>query len=326
MLDISGISVIITTYRRFETAKRAIESVLSQTYPVTELIVVEDSGDDELSDWVNSLNRREIVYFKNPVNSGLAVSRNIGLRFAKYDLVAYIDDDDIWLPEKLECQIKIIRQLSENSLATFGCVQVGLKILSEKGDVLAIGLPVNEGNLKKSIMEKGVHTLSSCFLFSRKALLTIGGFDVKLGSGIDDDIWMALAQKEYHNYPIHKALVLIYKNGRESMMSSTKKRISGIENYMIKWEPVYAEWFGEKRGKYLASKYFITAIGSLASEKIANGFFSEAFFAIKKVFNKSNYDVRLIAFTLYYLTRTCLANLLPVLGTLKRFANGKSKL
>ena len=102
------VSVIIPTYNRASYIRDAIESVLVQTYPVFEIIVVDDGSTD---------NTREIVcQYGDPViyicqkNGGPGSARNKGLQNARGDFIAFLDSDDIWTPQKVEIQIDFFRK------------------------------------------------------------------------------------------------------------------------------------------------------------------------------------------------------------------------
>ena len=106
-----SVSVIITTYKRFDRLKKCIESVLAQTYRPTRIIVVHDGPSTEFDNFHCSVlsNEVEIVCKNTPDWNGRpAPGRNFGLQFVQDDLVAFCDDDDIWFPEKLERQVKFI--------------------------------------------------------------------------------------------------------------------------------------------------------------------------------------------------------------------------
>lgn len=100
------VSVIIPTYRRAAFLRRAIESALSQTYAPVEVIVVED-GSHDARDIVASFGSRVAYVWQE--NQGAAVARNTGAAAARGSWIALLDDDDFWVPEKLERQFELIR-------------------------------------------------------------------------------------------------------------------------------------------------------------------------------------------------------------------------
>jgi len=99
------VSIIMPSYNTAKFIGETINSVLSQTYNNWELIIVDDCSNDNTDEVVASFDDKRIKYIKNEKNSGAAVSRNRALREAKGKWIAFLDSDDLWLPEKLEKQI-----------------------------------------------------------------------------------------------------------------------------------------------------------------------------------------------------------------------------
>ena len=99
------VSIIMPSFNTGIFIKETINSVLKQTYTNWEIIIVDDCSTDNTDEVVASFKDERIKYIKNEKNSGAAVSRNRALREAKGKWIAFLDSDDIWLPEKLEKQI-----------------------------------------------------------------------------------------------------------------------------------------------------------------------------------------------------------------------------
>lgn len=99
------ISIIMPTYNCGRFIKESIDSVLAQTYSNWELIIVDDCSTDETAAVVHTYNDPRIRYLCNEHNMGAALTRNRALREAKGRYIAFLDSDDLWLPEKLEKQI-----------------------------------------------------------------------------------------------------------------------------------------------------------------------------------------------------------------------------
>ena len=99
------VSIIMPSYNTGGYIKNSIESVLAQTYENWELIIVDDCSTDDTDSIVGQFSDKRIRYLKNKKNSGAAISRNYALREAKGRWIAFLDSDDLWLPEKLEKQI-----------------------------------------------------------------------------------------------------------------------------------------------------------------------------------------------------------------------------
>lgn len=105
------VSIIMPSYNTARFISETIESVLAQAYPNWELIIVDDCSADDTDAIVRPyLSDDRIRYIKNKKNSGAAVSRNRALREAKGKWIAFLDSDDLWLPEKLEKQIAFMEK------------------------------------------------------------------------------------------------------------------------------------------------------------------------------------------------------------------------
>lgn len=105
------VSIIMPSYNTGKFIQEAVESVLAQTYPHWELLIVDDCSNDDTDAVVKPyLTDVRIKYLKNEQNSGAAVSRNRALREAKGKWIAFLDSDDVWHTEKLERQIRFMKQ------------------------------------------------------------------------------------------------------------------------------------------------------------------------------------------------------------------------
>ena len=102
------VSIVMPSYNSEKYIKDSIESVLNQTYPFWELLIVDDCSTDKTVDIIKSFKDERIKLFQNEVNSGAALSRNWALREAKGRWIAFLDSDDLWLPTKLEEQLQFM--------------------------------------------------------------------------------------------------------------------------------------------------------------------------------------------------------------------------
>lgn len=102
------ISVVIPTYNREKTIRRAIDSVFSQTYPVFEVIVIDDGSTDGTLDVVSSIHDERLKVISLGGNFGASKARNVGVKRAKGDVIAFQDSDDEWFPDKIMRQMNIM--------------------------------------------------------------------------------------------------------------------------------------------------------------------------------------------------------------------------
>tara|TARA_B100000315_G_C14523743_1_gene562811 strand:- start:156 stop:1124 length:969 start_codon:yes stop_codon:yes gene_type:complete len=109
MDNLSLVSVIVTTYNRKEMLYDTIKSILNQTYVNFELIIVDTYSDYNFKSYIKSFNDNRIRSFQNENNGVIGINRNYGIKKSIGEYIAFCDDDDIWLPEKLEIQLQCIK-------------------------------------------------------------------------------------------------------------------------------------------------------------------------------------------------------------------------
>lgn len=175
------VSVIIPTYQRTKLLGRAIDSVLNQTYKNIECIVVNDNipNDEyslvlyELLKTYESDNRFEFIEQEKHING--AEARNCGIRKAKGEYIAFLDDDDWWKPEKIEHQVSFIKEQSP----ACGGVSTLVEFYSE-GKPFRWSRPYKDGKIYLQIMRREVDVTTCSILLKRNALDDTGYFDNSL--------------------------------------------------------------------------------------------------------------------------------------------------
>lgn len=149
------VSVIVTTYNRKEYLTETIQSILNQTYQDFELIVVDNFSNYDFFALVKSFNSEKITPFQNQNNGVIAVNRNVGISHAKGEYIAFCDDDDVWIGNKLEEQITLLNKTK--------CDLVYSNMFLFKGDITnIIGKTSYEkiNNLKNLIANNPIVTSS----------------------------------------------------------------------------------------------------------------------------------------------------------------------
>ena len=100
------ISVIIPTYNRSSILYNTIKKVFNQTWENIQLIIVDDYSSDDTRKTIQLINDSRIKYKRTERNLGCAGARSLGVKFSKGEFIAFLDDDDSWMPEKITRQIK----------------------------------------------------------------------------------------------------------------------------------------------------------------------------------------------------------------------------
>lgn len=192
------VSAIILTHNRKNLVNRAIDSVLAQTYPNLECIVVDDASKDGTREML--LNRKDIRYLYIPKSEskGGNFARNTGIKAAKGKYVAMLDDDDYWLPTKIEKQVALIE---EKGCDLVYCGSRPEYILPDGKVEYAdwLPLPEGQGDLSKRIFSR-IWILNCAMMIRKSALEKYGYYDDKLRYWQEYELSIRLAQHSTFYY------------------------------------------------------------------------------------------------------------------------------
>ena len=189
-MDYPLVSAIITTHNRKELVIGAIKSVMDQTYPNIEIIVVDDGSTDGTKEYIEeTLNDASIRYFYNADVPGGNHARNIGIKHSKGEYLAFLDDDDEWLPSKTEKQVRYY--LDHPETAFVGCARIDEYDHKERFCQNPQSIP--EGDLSKMIFHTFLFT-TSCMMVRKDKLLKAGLFDESLEFWQDYELQIRLCQ------------------------------------------------------------------------------------------------------------------------------------
>ena len=207
------VSIIIPTYNRAALVKRAIMSIIDQTYQKIEVIVVDDGSTDDTEDVVLSIDYDNLKYIKQ-VNSGACVARNRGIKEAKGEVIAFLDSDDEWYPEKLE---KHMRHFDQNG----GKVSVCNYMIEKKGEEKK-GVPDDHSDFftYDELLDHNYITTGS-ILIDKEFLIHIGGFDTKMPRYQDWELVLRISKKI--DIPFYSKPLMVLHSQDVSISNSTSK-------------------------------------------------------------------------------------------------------
>lgn len=199
------ISAVIPAYNSGEYIAEAINSILSQTHPVDEIIVIDDGSTDNTEAVIRGLHA-DIVYFRQ-VNQGPSAARNQGIKLAQGDWIAFLDADDQWVPDKIARQLANLERYPELRLLTADMREIDKqgvlltdsalakhKLLDEFQQLAGAPLP----NAATALLRKNFIPPSTVLVW-REALLDAGLFNENIRFGEDLELWVKIAAK----YPIN---------------------------------------------------------------------------------------------------------------------------
>ncbi len=253
------ISVIIPTYNMAEYVGEAIDSVLSQTYKNIEIIIVDDGSKDNTREILKRYN--SCIKYIYQENKGLSAARNTGIRVSKGAFLAFLDADDMWLPEKLECQIRLISIY--NTVGIVGCSDY---IINEETKIIELfqrnNDPCKKGLLKTLFMRNMVSGGSEA-LVRRECFEKVGLFDERLKSAEDWDMWLRISTF----YEIKFAKEYLTKiRVRSDSMCSPSNVATMLENELF----VVDKFFTSKNGLNLLDSLLKRKIYSYRYFRAAN--------------------------------------------------------
>ena len=250
------VSVIIPTYNRAHLIGRAIQSVLNQTYQDFELFVVDDGSTDNTEEVIKSFRDERIRYIRHEKNKGGSAARNTGIKAARGKYIAFQDSDDEWLKDKLEKQVKAMRNLDPG---VWGGMYCGFYAIINKRIVVIRA--TKKGNLKKELLSKKLNIgASSTLLFSREAIEEIGFFDENFERHQD---WEYLIRffRRYKLFAIEQPLVNVYY-GQEP---AVEKMVTVKEKYLSKFKGDIYE-FGDRKAKEIFALHWLEVCNLFARE------------------------------------------------------------
>ena len=210
------VSAIIPTRNRCNLLKRAVESVLSQSWDHLEIIVVDDASDDDTEKLLKTLSgNKKLRYFRNSSARGAAASRNIAIEHAKGEFIAGLDDDDAWHHERIE---KLVLAFEEEISAV--CSYDRMKT----------------GKNNRVWKKKRIISLSDLLYYNRvgnqvltkkQYILDVGGYDEALPSAQDYDLWIRLVKKFGPVKTVPQALQTINMEEARNRISNSEKQVRG---------------------------------------------------------------------------------------------------
>jgi len=223
------ISVIIPTYNRADLITRAISSVLNQTYKSFEIIVIDDGSTDNTKEVLKSYIEKKQIKYLYQQNHGPAAARNLGIKYSKGELIAFLDSDDEWLPEKLEKQIKIFNESKNARLGVVYCdvaIMEGRKQIAERRSIY-------KGKIFPQILEKDIVWGGSSAMVNRKIFSVCGNFDENLPESDDWELWIRVSKKFNFDF-VPEVLVKQYVHpGSLSVTIPKLKKIKAYQ-YILK--------------------------------------------------------------------------------------------
>lgn len=284
MADDVPVTVVVRTYERPELVQRAIDSVLSQTYSDYELVIVDDHSRDStpyiLSQYDEKHDKIRVV--RHDKNKGPGAAFNTGKRAARGRYIAYLDDDDEWLPKKLQAQVGKLEALdSEYGLVTGGFVYKDLLT----GECIDTFVPSMEGDIFWDLIEQGSGSIlgpPSVIMLRKSAMDDIGEFREDMPRGCGQLYYRQLA-REYKisyvedlclNYYIHPNRITAHTSARD-YQNEIEARLIKLDEFGDAFEEVPSAYAREL--EYLGHYYCLSGDLSTGRQYFRRAFNADGF-------------------------------------------------
>lgn len=225
------ITVIIPTYNRGSLLKRAVDSVLNQTYKNIEIIVVDDCSTDNTEKIMKDYNQISFIkYIKLTKNSGACVARNVGIKNAKGNIIAFLDSDDEWLNDKLEKQYNY---MIKNNVSVVTC-----NYLYEKNNNYKIAIKnQNKVITYEQLLYKNY--VGIVFIAKKEVFSIVGDFLVDMPRYQDWELALRIAKKFDIHFLNEKLVIAHVQTKSISSSTSKEKKYIALEKIYLKNKEAY---------------------------------------------------------------------------------------
>jgi glycosyltransferase involved in cell wall biosynthesis len=226
-----SISVVIPNYNRDKLLLRAVSSVVEQSIKPDEIIIVDDNSTEQYK----SIYRSNVIKYNckiiyNNENKGGAHSRNIGVNNATSMYVAFLDSDDYWHKEKLS---KVKKVLSKNE---YDLVYSHQFKVTRTNEIIPNNKKLITDKLWEALLKGWTAPNTSTLVINRNFFLRIGGFDDRLSSCQDHDLWMNLSRSNASVYAIRERLSFFTNSTPDRICFNRLNRINGAKFFLKKWK------------------------------------------------------------------------------------------
>ncbi|WP_127717980.1 glycosyltransferase family A protein [Halobacteriovorax sp. HLS] len=226
------VTVVIPTYKRYDYLERLLLSIERQTYKGFEVIVVDDCSpaQDEYQKVIEKFSNsfEKITYLSNEKNSGAPHSRNRGIRLARGEFIALVDDDDEWFETKLEKQLEVF----EKGDQSLGLVYTWADVVDENKVKIGENRESVAGDGRRSIVDR-CFVCSPSVMLRKSSLIEAGLFDEEFPSCQDWDMWTRILFNGNTCDVVKEPLVYYYKHGGETIGKSPRALV-GFKKYYAK--------------------------------------------------------------------------------------------
>lgn len=265
------VSVVIATYKREQSLANALESLTNQTYKDFEVVIVDDNANVEWNKKVNAIvesfrAKLNINYIQNKENQGSAITRNIGIGASNGEFITFLDDDDLYLPNKIKVQVsQLTKENADYSL-------MNLSLYNEDETISEIRkrdyLLTTEANDLILCHLKYHMTGTDTMMFKKDYLVSFGGFEA---IDVGDEFYLMMKAIEHNGKFVYcnACEVKAYVHTGEGGLSSGQQKIEG-ENRLYNLKKKYFNRLKRKDRRFIKMRHY--AVLSFAFKRFGKTF------------------------------------------------------
>lgn len=221
-----SISCVIPTHARSTLLREALDSVTQQTQRPMEVLVVSDVEDELTREVVREFSQLLNVRLLRSPGSGASQSRNFGVENSNGTIIAFLDDDDVWMPRHLELGVTSLTLAQADAAVTWFDVFEGSSVHE--------GERISQGLHPRDVIAKNWGSTGSNLLIRRDAFGQVGGFDPELKTKNDTDFFYRVLESGASYAVVSEVTMLQRKHPGTQLTDRTEKRAAGNEMYLRK--------------------------------------------------------------------------------------------
>lgn len=224
------VSIVVPTHNRADMVQRAIGSLLNQTYKNLEIIVCDDGSSDNTQEVLKGYYDKRIKILKNETPKGACNVRNKGIFASSGEFITFLDDDDEFLPTRIEEMINVWDD-------KWAYIATGLQYI-KKNNKSFIHIPNKTITLESMLYEI---TTGNSILTKKERLIKLEGFDESLLSSQDYDMWIRLNIHYGDGYTVQEPLFIMHTEHEMPRITVSSKKVKGHFDFYIKHKSIMNE-------------------------------------------------------------------------------------
>ena len=273
------ISIITPTYNRASYLPETIRSALGQTYTNFELIIVDDGSEDDTCSVLEPFLADTRVRYFYQKNQGQSVARNVAIAQSSGGLIAFLDSDDVWKPDKLEKQVAVFEAYPDVDI-----VHGDEAVIDERSVVISRkNMARHSGFITRQLLADNSVSITTA-LVKRRCFEEMGCFDVSVGVADDYELWLRFsARYRFHYEP---GIVASYRVMADQISSDKYRRFEANEVIIRRFLARYGDVLSVGERRWGLARFYCRKARFMASV----GKRSEAFGALRRAFSNAPLD------------------------------------